>query len=317
MNTRVRPTWARMAAWAVATVPTISPREVAWVDPRATRHELAQVTGEDAARWAVRRTTGEPSPGERLADALPADLPGAPPRPAGTTTLGDGSTITVRPWVEGRALRWVMVRPGDPVVEEFAAFLAALHGTDVRALAPDAPHQSDGVTGAPDATPTAEDLRAERLETLDQAATTGLVPPRLLGRWEEALEDTELWDITPTVVHGRLADEHVLATPDHELAAVMGWSDAHVGDPAEDFAVLSTSASPDVLSTVRASYDRRTGRTDERLLERARLVAEMADLPALVEAHARGDRDALADIQSDLSHRSRLLAEAEELDAWE
>ena len=113
------------------------------------------------------------------------------------------------------------------------------------------------------------------------------------------------------------ADEHVLATPDHELAAVMGWSDAHVGDPAEDFAVLSTSASPDVLSTVRASYDRRTGRTDERLLERARLVAEMADLPALVEAHARGDRDALADIQSDLSHRSRLLAEAEELDAWE
>ena len=43
----------------------------------------------------------------------------------------------------------------------------------------------------------------------------------------------------------------------------------------------------------------------------------MADLRALVEAHARGDRDALADIQSDLSHRARLLAEAEELDAWE
>ncbi|WP_374929067.1 phosphotransferase [Kytococcus sedentarius] len=295
-----------MAAWAVATVPTISPREVAWVDPRATRHELARVTGEDHRHWSVRRTVGSPTAGERMADTLPEDLPGAPPRAAGTTTLGDGSTLTVRPWVEGRSLRWVMVRPGDPVVEDFATFLATLHGTAPQSLA-----------GGDGPVPTAEDLRTERLELLDQAASTGLVPPRLLGRWEEALADTELWDTTPTVVHGRLADEHVLVTADHELAAVMGWSQLHVGDPAEDFAVLSASATPDVLSTVRASYDRSTGRQDERLLERARLVGEMADLPALVKAHARDDREALAEIQSDLSHRSRLLAEAEELDAWE
>lgn len=301
----VRPTWARMAAWSVAAVPSIAPRGVAWVDSGGADHEVAQVVDADDRRWSVRRTDTDATPGERLAETLPTDLHGAPPAVAGRTMLGDGSTVSVRPWVAGRSLRWVMVRPGDAVVEHFAAFLAALHGTDPAAL------------GDAAEVPTAEALRTERLDLLDRAASTGVVPPRLLSRWEESLEDAELWAVQPCVVHGRLVDEHVLVTTDHDLAAVMGWSGVHVGDPAEDFAVVSRSATPDVLGAVRSRYAELLGRTDERLLERAHLVAEMRDLPRLVVAHTRGDSATVADIEAELAHRSRLLAEAEELDAWE
>lgn len=305
MTQQTRPTWARMAAWAVAALPTLEPREVAWVARSATRHDLVQLTDAEGQLWAVRRTVDEPTAGERLADRLGPDVHGVPPAAVGSTTLADGSVVTVRPWVSGRALRWVMVRPGDPVVGQFARFLAAVHGASPASLA-----------SGPDA-PTAESMRTARLETLDAAAATGIVPARLLERWEESLEDTDLWNVEPTPVHGRLVDEHVLVSADHELAAVMGWSGVHLGDPAEDFAVVSHAATPDVVGSVRASYDQLTGRTDERMLERARLVAEMRDLPRLVDAHARGDRGVLREVQADLAHRSRLLAEAEELDSWD
>ncbi|WP_462417150.1 phosphotransferase [Kytococcus sp. Marseille-QA3725] len=295
-----------MAAWSVAAVPSITPREVAWVAPDGTDHEVVQVRDTEGRTWSVRRTVGEPPAGERLAARLPSSLAGTPPEPAGRTTLADGSTVTVRPWAEGRPLRWVMVRPGDAVAGHFATFLATLHSTPVEEL-----------TGPDGETPSSEDLRAQRLDLLDRAAATGLVPPRLLARWEESLEDTDLWEVRPSVVHGRLVDEHVLATPDHELSAVMGWSGVHVGDPAEDFAVLSRTATPDVVGAVRSRYEEQLGRQDERLLERAHLVDEMHDLARLVEAHRRGDRAVVEEVEDELSHRARLLAEAEELDSWE
>ena len=77
----------------------------------------------------------------------------------------------------------------------------------------------------------AEQCRKRMLHDLDRAATTGQIPGQLLRRWEEAMEDTTLWQFSTRVVHGDLHEDNI--TVDHgSLASFTGWSDLHVGDPA-------------------------------------------------------------------------------------
>ncbi|SNC61969.1 Phosphotransferase enzyme family protein [Kytococcus aerolatus] len=301
----VNPTWARMAAWAVVARPSLHPRSVAWLAPGvADRVRIARLEDTAGARWAVRLTDRDPTPGDRFAAALPSDVPGAPPVARGAVTLADGRVVTVTRWAPGRPLRWVTVRPGDPVVAQFGELLATVHGADAAEL----------VTGP---VPGAEELRSQRLEQLDAAAGTGLVPSRLLARWEAMLEDEDLWCAEPTLVHGALQGDHVLVSDAHALSAVFGWGSVRVGDPAEDFAHLAGAATPDVLAGVRSSYEESLGRPDERLLERAQALLELQEMTALVEADAAGDREGLREARAALAHRDRMLAEAEELDTWE
>ena len=57
---------------------------------------------------------------------------------------------------------------------------------------------------------TPNEFRQRRLNELDQAATTGKIPPLLLRRWEHAMEDVSLWRFNPCVVHGDLHEDNLL-----------------------------------------------------------------------------------------------------------
>jgi aminoglycoside phosphotransferase (APT) family kinase protein len=50
------------------------------------------------------------------------------------------------------------------------------------------------------------------------------------------LDDDDLWRFAPCLTHGDLGPEHVLVTGSGDLAGVIDWEEASVGDPAWDFA---------------------------------------------------------------------------------
>lgn len=134
----------------------------------------------------------------------------------------------------------------------------------------------------------AEQCRKRMLHDLDQAATTGLIPGDLLRRWEEALEDTTLWQFSTRVVHGELHEDNI--TVDHgSLASFTGWSDLHVGDPAVDFSWLVGMSDPAFADTVLEAYSVAAVQPPDRhLLRRAHLKAEFALAEWLVRGVDRG-----------------------------
>ena len=141
----------------------------------------------------------------------------------------------------------------------------------------------------------AEEVRRRWLSLLDDTAATGRTPPALLGRWEQALEDTALWRFRPTVVHGDLAEENVLVAGG-TVVAVRGWSQAHVGDPAEDLAWVYSSAPVDCLDSIEDAYDiARSEGVDRHLRERAELVSELSLARWLLHGVRTGDKPVIND----------------------
>jgi aminoglycoside phosphotransferase (APT) family kinase protein len=61
---------------------------------------------------------------------------------------------------------------------------------------------------------------------------------RLERDWSAFVDDDVLWRLAPCLVHADLGLEHILVDDHGDLAGVIDWSDAAVGDPAWDFAVL-------------------------------------------------------------------------------
>jgi hypothetical protein len=70
----------------------------------------------------------------------------------------------------------------------------------------------------------------------------------------------------PCLTHGDIAPEHVLVGPDGDLAGVLDWGDASVGDPARDFAWI-LGESPDEGDRALSAYG---GAPDPRFRDRCR-----------------------------------------------
>jgi aminoglycoside phosphotransferase (APT) family kinase protein len=122
----------------------------------------------------------------------------------------------------------------------------------------------------------AEEYRFRRLAEVDRAAATGKVPTRLLGRWEQAVEEIGAWRFVPCCVHGDLGLESVLVDG-QKVVGILDWSEARVADPADDLAWLVISAEEPVLSCVLESYTAaRHEKPDGDLLRRARLAGELS-----------------------------------------
>jgi len=83
-----------------------------------------------------------------------------------------------------------------------------------------------------------------------------------------AIDDDDLWTFAPCLTHGDLGPEHVLVTPSGDLAGVLDWEEASVGDPAWDFAWW-VHAMPATTERILGAYG---GRPDRRFLDRARIL---------------------------------------------
>ncbi|PYY64170.1 macrolide 2'-phosphotransferase [Curtobacterium sp. MCPF17_003] len=125
--------------------------------------------------------------------------------------------------------------------------------------------------GLPSLTPF-EVLRSA-VSVMDRAVATKLVPAALVERWEGAARDQQLWQFTPTVVHGSLGTGALLVDGD-AVTGVLDWGELRLGDPAKDLAWV-LAGRRDAFDTVLSAYEANGGGRDRQLAQRARVHHEL------------------------------------------
>ena len=233
-----------------------------------------------------------------LSPAVRATLPFAVPSVAGTVRQGELKTFVYH-HLDGHVLALdELLSDSTRLGEQLGRALASIHSMD---------RETVERAGLPSYD--AEEFRRARLSELDQVAASGKVPPRLLRRWEAAMEDVSLWRFNPATVHGDLHEEQLFI---HEgrLVAVTGWSDLHVGDPAEDLAWLLALDDQRTIDAIVESYSTWRGdKADPHLMTRATLAAEFALARWLARALTRGDDARVAEAQEMLAELDANLSD--------
>ncbi len=277
-----------LAALASVAVPGLVPL-TARALPGTDDVDAAEVADELDRRWVLRapRTPAAAAVLEqewRFLGTLTGRLPFAVPLVAGTVPLPEGGRAGVHRALDGDAIDPAVLTPGPGLAAALGRALAAVHDLPAR-LAEEAELP----------TYSAPEYRARRLAELDRAAATGQVPAGLLARWEQALEEAGAWRFTPCVVHGDLAAENVLVAGEG-VAAVLGWGQVRVADPADDLAWLVASAPEEATESVLEAYAHtRRDAPDRDLLRRARLSGELAVARWLLHGTTTGDDAVVAD----------------------
>ncbi len=304
---RVRRTPIELAAIATAAVPGLAPTAVCSAPDDPADFDSALLVDSEGKRWRVRsprhaeasaRLETEFLVLRAFAPAIRAELPFLMPTVAGTVRQGPLSTF-VYAHLAG-ATRSVEELSGGSGARagEIGAALAAIH---------DLPPHLVSNADLPSYTP--NEFRQRRLNELDQAATTGKIPPLLLRRWEHALEDVSLWRFNPCVVHGDLHEDNILVDGDR-VTAVTGWTDLRIGDPADDMAWLVASNDQDFVDDVLAHYkSNRRDLPDSHLLRRAALSAEFALAQYMVKGLAAANQDMIDEADSMLTALAADVAE--------
>ncbi len=268
-----------LAALLSAAMPSVEPVAVA---PRTSGDDgvdVAVVTGSSGERWQVHAPSSAAGGADLEREVavlaalgpLASRLPFTVPQVVASTPLAAGGRAVVVPHPAGSALDvedLATPRGLRELAPSVGRSLAAIHELPTRALED---------AGAP--VFTAAGYRDKRLDDLDRAAGTGLVPSVLLQRWEERLEAAGRWRFHPVVVHGDLAVDDLVVSGGERpgVSAIGHWGSARVADPADDLAWLASAAPDEVIDAVLAAYaGSRTCAEDPHLLERAELAGEMA-----------------------------------------
>jgi macrolide phosphotransferase len=296
-----------LAAIATAAVPGLTPTAVSSAPDDPADFDSALLLDSEGKHWRVRsprhaeasaRLETEFLVLRAFAPAIRAELPFLMPTVAGSVRLGSLSTF-VYSHLGGttRSVEELTAGP-DALAREIGVALAAIH---------DLPRAIVSNADLPSYTP--NEFRQRRLNELDQAATTGKIPPALLRRWEHALEDVSLWRFNPCVVHGDLHEDNILVEG-QRVTAVTGWTDLRIGDPADDFAWLVASNEHDFVDAVLGAYTAgRRDTPDKHLLRRAALSAEFALAQYLVKGIATGDSSMVAEAEEMLATLASDIAE--------
>lgn len=296
-----------LAAIASAAVPGLTPTGVASAPDDAADFHSAVLLDSAGKRWRVRsprhaeasvRLETELHVLRSFTPGVRANLPFLMPHVAGTVRQ-ENLTTFVYSHLPGstRTIEQLVAEP-RLIAAELGRIMASIHDLPLELV-----HSAD----LPSYTP--NEFRQRRLNELDQAATTGKIPSSLLLRWENALEDIALWQFRPSVVHGDLHEDNLLIN-NGRVAAVNGWTDLRIGDPADDFAWLIAANDQSFADAVLESYSvAGNGAPDRHLLRRAALSAEFALAQWLVRGISTGDDDIVAEAEEMLAALEADIAE--------
>ncbi|WP_196821118.1 phosphotransferase [Arthrobacter sp. CAN_A6] len=294
-----------LAAIASAAVPGLAPTGVAGAPDDTADFDSALLVDDSGKQWRVRspkhveasmRLETELKALRAFTPAVKAELPFLIPHIAGSVRQGNISTF-VYSHLEGNTRTLdALTSAGAGMAAELGKTIAAIHQLP-QLLVEQADLPSYG----------ANEFRQRKLNELDQAATTGRIPAVLLRRWEHALEDVALWRFSPSVVHGDLHEDHLLISAGR-VAAVTGWTDLRIGDPADDFAWLAAAMDHSFVDGVYAAYAAASDvPVDPHIERRAALAAEFALAQWLVRGISLEDpsmvleaEEMLATLQADV-----------------
>ena len=296
-----------LAAIATAAVPGLAPVGFAAQSDDAEDFDSALIVDAQKHRWRVRsprhdeasmRLEAELSALRAFSAKVRAALPFALPAVAGTVRQGPLRTFVYKD-LPGRSTSLdELVAGGEKFATSLGRTMAAIHQI---------PDESVEIAGLPSYT--ANEVRQRKLNELDTAAATGKVPSRLLRRWEHAMEDVALWRFNATVVHGDF-DEEQLHVAHTSITAVKGWTDLHVGDPADDFAWLSAIEDQNFSELVFSAYVQARGKAaDPHIMRRAALAAEFALAQWMVKAIDSKDPQRIREASDMLKELDHNIAE--------
>jgi aminoglycoside phosphotransferase (APT) family kinase protein len=129
---------------------------------------------------------------------------------------------------------------------------------------------------------------------IDRAHQTTKVPSALLDRWDAAIEDSGMWQFTPTITHGNLDFDAVLVDGAH-VSGVIKWSNARVADPADDLWRVFARFSADDAAEFMSIYATERPTNDKRLAHRARFASELDVARWLIHGTDSNDDGIVAD----------------------
>ncbi|WP_258142354.1 macrolide 2'-phosphotransferase [Arthrobacter sp. MYb227] len=296
-----------LAAIATAAVPGLAPTGVASLPDDADDFDSVLIVDAAKNRWRVRsprheeasiRLESELAALRAFSAGIRASLPFQLPSVAGTVRQGSLRTFVYNHLPGKQYSLEDLVGLGSRCAKDLGAVMAAIHSMPESAIdRADLPSYSS------------EQVRQRRLNELDAAATTGMIPARLLRRWEHALEDVALWRFNATVIHGDLHEDQLLVE-DSKVVAVTGWTDLQVGDPADDFAWLAAVHEQSFADAAFESYVAVRGdRADPHIMRRAALAAEFALAQWLVKAISGGDSQRVSEAKTMLEELDTDIAE--------
>ncbi len=272
---RVKRSTFDLAAIATAAVPGLSAVQAGRLPEDSADFDSALIVDSKGKRWRVTsprhvdasmKLETEQSALNTLTAAARATLPFSVPTIAGTVLQGQLRTFVYHHLV-GHVLdlQELETEQGRELAREIGRAIAAIHALK---------HDLVEASGLP--VFEAEDVRRGMLSQLDHVAESGKVPPELLRRWEEMMENVAWWKFNTTVVHGDLHEERLFIN-DGRLQAVTGWSALRVGDPAADLAWVLGIENPDTVDAIFDAYAEARGQLgDDDLRNRAMLAAEFA-----------------------------------------
>ena len=233
--------------------------------------ESALLTTRDGNQWIIRVPTSERAEAEQSADLVSlralsagvrARLPFAVSNYAGQTPVG-GTRAIVYDFVAGSPIDLARIAGTRALAPALGRAIAAIHTLPTSFVAD---------AGLP--VLSATEILRSTITIMDRASATNLVPAALLGRWERATEDGQLWQFAPTVINGGLTADSFLAS-DGEITGVVGWSSLSVGDPARDLYWLLGARTDHVAEAAFDAYAEVRGSSDKQVKQRAMMYAEL------------------------------------------
>jgi len=282
-----------LTAWAVAEIPALeidgyrdaSTDEVDRVVCRTTDDRVVSISSPLTAH-AAELQDAEHRVGQLLGAGVRDRLPFAVPH---TLAAGshDSRRIVVTEEVEGTPLS--LIKDPRPVFASLAAAIAAIHNLP-----------GSIVTRNVVPTMTSLDSLRDAAGVIDRAHQTTKVPSALLDRWDAAIEDAGMWQFTPTITHGGITFDDVLADSGH-VTGIINWSNCRVADPADDLLNFFGRVPTEAAAEFMAAYTAARPSNDHRLAHRARFASELEVARWLIHGTDTGNESIVAESEGMLN----------------
>lgn len=151
--------------------------------------------------------------------------------------------------------QWHTDISSDAYSESLGDFLSELHGID--------PAE---VTDSGIAVRTPTQVREKWHEDIARVTAEFDVADHLIARWDAWLREDSYWPSWSVLTHGEVYPAHTLVVDD-TITAVLDWTTAAVGDPAQDFMFYQVAASPNAFEQMLTQYGAGGGRIWPRLAD--------------------------------------------------
>ncbi len=114
---------------------------------------------------------------------------------------------------------------------------------------------------------TAEEVRAQMKQRMDAVRSEFGVGRALWERWQDWLQNDEIWMKETVLTHGDLHAGHILIDAQAQVTGFIDWTEASVTDPARDFIAHYRTFGREALDKLISAYAEAGGRTWSRMAE--------------------------------------------------